>query len=775
MIEAKQRASLMKRRKIACLCGVLAVVALLIAMVLVQQFVKITPWTDEDGTEYTIRVVDNVYGLYDKDKNKMPLDNGYYSTVLGTLLEINEETGEIEEIIYLENAFVAQGNEEEGANRRVQIFPHIKKADILSIDVTNEHGSYTFHRYNILTGTVDKTADFVIKGAINTTYDEEKFAELYVDAGYALSLMKLKDPIKDANGAFSEYGLVPATRTREITKDDGETVLEEYTYTPAYYVITDISGNRHKIIVGDALLTGTGYYVQYVDMSGSEEVKRDAVYVLDSTLSVSALAAVEYYVTPKLTYPMGSMNYLDVQKFTVRHLQSGAGTQNPVYKPIVSFSMVDISQRENTLAEAFPYYFDDVAFMEDIRSMKGYYPHTDNINSCLSGLYQIEFGEVKKLNPSEEDMATYGLYAVVADAQGQPILTADGKKQYVPASAYTLSFDHSVNDETETDIYYTYSHNILISQPNKDGNYYAYTIIAVTGYQRMEDGSIKELHRYSYSYDTISEVKGHSLSFLEWETMDWVNTSFIHFNIAFIDEITLETNDYKASFDLDNSKSPTDSSSSSLLQIHATDTKGRTLHTFNELSVVDTEGFTWVIGASTIQVIDPNGKEGSIKAGKSHYEYNILGNQVLTKYTNDEGPIVCANKNRVYVEKDQVIVRKPDGTEEVYVRYSTTLFRLLYQTFFYAQIVNSYEVSNEEEAKLTDPSNLLAKLTITTKDRDGTMDTNVYAFYRISSRKAYITINGNGGFYVQSGRIEKFLTDTEKFFNYQKIDPTAKK
>ena len=51
---------------------------------------------------------------------------------------------------------------------------------------------------------------------------------------------------------------------------------------------------------------------------------------------------------------------------------------------------------------------------------------------------------------------------------------------------------------------------------------------------------------------------------------------------------------------------------------------------------------------------------------------------------------------------------------------------------------------------------------------------DVYKFYRISSRKAYITVNGNGGFYVYSSRVEKFITDAQRFFNKEIIDPTAK-
>ena len=127
-----------------------------------------------------------------------------------------------------------------------------------------------------------------------------------------------------------------------------------------------------------------------------------------------------------------------------------------------------------------------------------------------------------------------------------------------------------------------------------------------------------------------------------------------------------------------------------------------------------------------------------------------------------------------YATANNVTIIAPGG-EENYVRYSTNLFRLLYQSLYYTEIVNSYEVSGEEEAALTDESNLLMRMTIHTEDRDGTKNSNVYSFYRISARKAYITINGNGGFYVQADRIEKILSDVEKFFNYQPIDPLAKK
>ena len=52
--------------------------------------------------------------------------------------------------------------------------------------------------------------------------------------------------------------------------------------------------------------------------------------------------------------------------------------------------------------------------------------------------------------------------------------------------------------------------------------------------------------------------------------------------------------------------------------------------------------------------------------------------------------------------------------------------------------------------------------------------TVVYKFYSLTSRKAYITVNGNGGFYVLPGRLEKFVSDAQRFFNNEIIDPTAR-
>ena len=40
--------------------------------------------------------------------------------------------------------------------------------------------------------------------------------------------------------------------------------------------------------------------------------------------------------------------------------------------------------------------------------------------------------------------------------------------------------------------------------------------------------------------------------------------------------------------------------------------------------------------------------------------------------------------------------------------------------------------------------------------------------------KVYLTVNDVGGFYILSNRVDKFVSDAQKFFDFELIDPTAK-
>ncbi len=717
----------MSRRVLAIIISASVIVVLIAAYFVVRNIVNTTAYTDVDQTKYYIKKKGGTYSMYDGDGFKLSVDEqyGYYITDAGTLIDLDGETGEYETVAVVDT----EGNEVVGFNSRILMFPHIEKSNLRSLEVHNSSGTFTFYRYNINTGLVDDTCDFVIKGSILTSYNQELFASLYVSAGYTITTRKIIDPIKDGNGEFSEYGLVSETRTDE----EGN----EYTYTPAYYILTDKSGNKYKVIIGDKLITGGGYYVQYVSMENGAETKRDAVYVLGSDIEESLLQPIESFVTPTMVYPMSMNNYFDVDEFTI-YRRNGED-----FKKVVAFSYIDLSLRENTIEASRPYQFNS-------ENLDGYTPSSDNIDACLQYMYTTSFVGVKKLSPTDSDLVKYGLAVDSVDDEGKPTIDFN--------PAYMLSFYFDTTD-SDGKFLSTIYQVVMISEKNEDGNYYVYTAV----YDGSTKSSDKEL---LYTYDMIAEVEGYCLDFLTWEPYAWISSSYISLNIAYCDEITLSSPGYSATFKLDNSKSDqTNGTSSSNLSVHGTDSNGNDVYTFSTLTVTDTNGNQWTITPSEITATSPTGTSLTIET--AYYAYNAMGSQVRVV----SGYIACADGSRVQVTADNVIVTSPSGEVTTYLRYATNLFRRFYQTLLYASIEDSYPMTEEEEnALISDESKWL--LTITVKNSEGV--TNTYSFYSLTSRKAYITINGNGGFYVLPNRVAKFISDSQKFFANEIIDATAK-
>ncbi len=752
----KKKSTLLSRRKAALIVFTVLVAVLILAAVLVRFYFTGTELTDPiDGGVYYIREKKQVYSLYDADrKTVMPTDEqyGYYITHAGTLIDVDAETGEYEIIAVVDTV----ESEQVGINQRVLMFPHLEKKNILKLEVFNDTGSFTFVRYNIETGKEDASSDFIILGSGLNAYDQELFASLHVSAGYTITTRKIKSPVKDAQGEFSEYGLVPEQRVREVLDEKGEFVKDEngdyiyetYDYTPAYYIITDTSGTRHKVIIGDKLVSGGGYYVQYVALSGESETKRDAVYVLSADIGDTLLAPIEDFVTPQLTYPMDMNTYLYVENFFIMQKNPNPTGEDDAYlDPVVRFSFVPLADREHTINVHTPYFFH-----KDFE-LDGYAVSTDNINTALGGLYQPAFGEVVKLAPTMEDFVKYGL----AVEKGED---SEGKMQYELLPEYLISYNYDALDDNGN-VSMTVQNRIYVSKRTDDGKYYVFTEI----YEVDEKGKVSE--DSLYDYNMIIEVQSHSLEFLNWDRFDWINESYISLNVAYADKITVKDHQsgYEASFDIDNSATDmTGGVSSTNMTVTASDSNGNSTTTFSQMSVVDESGNTWVITASEIKCYSPSGSE--LKITSSYYDYNKLDKQVRV----NRGEIKCADGRRVTVNADDIEIKDGNGTRRI-VRYHTDLFRDYFQTLLYASISDTYQMTEDEEnALVSDESKLLVTLTV--KDTEG--GEKVYKFYRLTSRKAYITINGNGGFYVLADRVEKFVSDAQKFFVCELIDATSK-
>ena len=163
------------------------------------------------------------------------------------------------------------------ADNSIYLFPYIQRADIDRVEVHNEYGTFAFCR--------DEDDSFYIEGKETSSYDSTLFSTFIVSAGMTRSLRRIDDALD-----LHEYGLAP--------EDD-----------PAYYILTTVSGQEHKVYIGDMLPTEGGYYCRYEG--------RDAVYVLDTTVGESFLNPVYYFLSPLLGPPMSTSDVYSVDDLTI--------------------------------------------------------------------------------------------------------------------------------------------------------------------------------------------------------------------------------------------------------------------------------------------------------------------------------------------------------------------------------------------------------------------------------------------------------------------------
>jgi hypothetical protein len=242
----------------------------------------------------------------------------------------------------------------------------------------------------------------------------------------------------------------------------------------------------------------------------------------------------------------------------------------------------------------------------------------------------------------------------------------------------------------------------------------------------------------------------------------------MNLSISYCDSIILEgPGGYRAEFLLERAETiEGGDSNSDNLWVSASDSEGNVAETFSGLQITDKNGIRWVVTETDVRAYGSSGDEKTIST--AYYVYNSLDKQVKVV----SGYIDGAAGAKVEVTADEVIVTAANGEKTTYLRHATTLFRRFYQTLLVASLEDRYAMSEQDEqALIEDESSWM--LTMTVKDTEGNV--KVYSFYRLTSRKAYITVNGEGGFYVLSGRVEKILADAERFFAGDNIDPNAKK
>ena len=545
----KGKKSSYKNQKRAVIALLIAVALLVAAFVVVQTVVDIYRYDDFDGTAYTIKKDDGIYGLY-RDGAKCDInDDGYYVTTLGTQLKIDPETGTYEIYAVVDTT----GTEEVGVNQRVLMFKQLtydqsSTSDasriIQSIAIHNEYGNFTLKRAN---GNY-----FAVEGHDTAVLDTQLFAQLSVGCGYTISLRRLESPLclPDGSVDYTEYGLAP--EQREKLDEDGKPMTDEtgapilYDYTPAGYTITTMTGDAYTVTIGDATPTGTGYYARYAD--------RATIYILSSAnFDASVLRPVEDLIQPMMMYPLGAATYFQVSNFVYRtdidhdgifrdlvlelsgfDLNTVTPDEEGNYPPevagkieevkkaladmkdkefaalydkifaarsrlVTSFSFIDMKDRENTLFSTIPYQMSS-------DYMAGYLPNSDNISAVLQTMQSMTYVGVIALGPTDDEMSAYGL--------DEP--------------AHDISFTYKDAQGQE------YSNHFIISELTEEGIYYA----------------------YSDAFDMIVAFTAANAPYLAWEEIDWYEREYFTANIAHVQTIKLEGAGLKApiTFTLDNSK-----------------------------------------------------------------------------------------------------------------------------------------------------------------------------------------------------------------------------
>lgn len=608
--QARRRSrSLLFKQRLAVAIMLCVVILAAVVFAAVSSYIKSLPisFTDpNDGEMYEIRRENGMFSLYTTDGKLCPItDDGYFITEYGTLVYISPSTGEYSvdngrELIFESlqyNAYNSAGGFLSGCD---------ETNAIQRIDISNSEGKYAFVR--------DEGNSFLIEGMEQVSFDKETFAQIATGCGYTLAILKLESPKTLADGSvdYSEYGLVEKTYTKLETNDKGEQVEVEYTYTPACYTITTVSGDTYTVHIGDLTVTEDSYYVRYEG--------KDGVYVLSKSGREYVTKGVEAVVTPQLVYKVGEIEYVDVSDFMIigdidykkinEALADRFGDDYDVdkmsekeaeefyryYEELMSqhgkkvchFSYQDMNERKNSIYSSNPF----VSFLEYSR---GYYINTTSVSNMLEKIYNTDFEGVMKLNPTMDELHEYGL--ALPD--------------------YIISFYYvQLDEDGEEKLIYNQLH---ISEKLIDGSYFA----------------------YSSTYDMIVNVSTGCFSFLEWSEFEWYDPNYIQHNIGHITDITVQAPGTDIEFAFDDSQTLA-----------------------GEIGMPLGNGFT-----------DTKGKEYLTVQDGGRFKLTAAGNEVMSGFGGDylvtATPYFRGNAQSDYFLFTELVSNDSngDGVPELYTRY----------------------------------------------------------------------------------------------------------
>ncbi len=157
-----------------------------------------------------------------------------------------------------------------GTSNRPFVYPNITRADVNRFTITNKYGTYSAYKLNNA---------FYFENAELCSYDQEKFASMVVNCTYMLSVGKISNV---AEADLAKYGVADEASANAVI--DVETTKNVH----------------HRVIVGNKLASGAGYYVRYVG--------KPHVYILDNSLENEILQPVTVMLKANLGYSISNAN-----------------------------------------------------------------------------------------------------------------------------------------------------------------------------------------------------------------------------------------------------------------------------------------------------------------------------------------------------------------------------------------------------------------------------------------------------------------------------------
>ena len=275
-----------------------------------------------------------------------------------------------------------------GANNRIFLYPEITKDDVNEIRIHNPLSDYTFYHA--------KDGNFYIKGSKNTPYDTSAFeTQILACSRYALAVQRVSENESD----LAKFGL-----DKENT----------------YYEISNKTGDKYKVYIGDKIVTGGGFYCRAEG--------RNAVYIMDTGYE-AFIKDERDILSPLLSLQMSENDYYTCQSCCI--------WRNGEKFIDVDFQTADDRALNGTSSQYFMNY------------PEGYAPSTTKYQEILQSLSNFEGKKVLEFGNADE------------------ILPAETLEKYGLTNPYYLV----------SYVYNGVENLVMLSEKNEDGDYYAYSVL----------------------------------------------------------------------------------------------------------------------------------------------------------------------------------------------------------------------------------------------------------------------------------------------------------